>query len=76
MNFLRGAILKYDVVALQCQNPLVHCYCYLSRVETGTTKCNAHTSHFKMAARRKFSDQNKSLRVNYTQRIIKFERLM
>ena len=37
---------------------------------------NAHTSHFKMAACRKFSDQNKLLGVNYIQRIIKFELLI
>ena len=35
-----------------------------------------YTSHFKMVAHRKFSDQNKSLGVNCIQRIIKFELLM
>ena len=34
--------------------------------------CNATTSLFKMVARRKFSDQNKLLGVNYIHRIIQF----
>ena len=33
----------------------------------------ATTSHFKMAAHRKFNDQNQSLGVNFIHRIIKFD---
>ena len=51
-------------------------YCYSFYQELGNWHCNATTSHFKMATRRKSSDQNKSLGLNYIHRIIKLELLM
>ena len=44
-NFLRAAILKCDIIALQCQPPTYSLLLFLSGVETGT---KTHTSHFKM----------------------------
>ena len=71
LNFPQAAILKCDVVALQCQTPTRSLLLFLSRVENG--HYNAHTSHFKMTALRKVNDQKKSLGLIYIPRIIKFE---
>ena len=58
-------------VAVPAPHALVHCYFFFIR--SRAWHYNAHTLHFKMAARKNFNDQNKLLGVNYIQRIIKFE---
>ena len=58
LNFLRAAILKCDVCALQCQTPTRSLLLFLSRVETGTTRQTQQISRWRPAG--SFNDQNKS----------------
>ena len=56
--------------------PSPHSFIAIVFINSSDWHYNAHTSQFKMVARRKFNNQSKSLGVNYITRIIKFELLI